>query len=57
MDRSYSSSGRTTLDYEMPRYDGMAQALHWLSALLILAVLPLAWVAVSRPGRSAAGTS
>ena len=33
----------------MPRYNPLAQALHWLSAALILAVLPLAWVALSLP--------
>ncbi len=32
-----------------PRYTLTAQALHWLSALLVLAVLPAAWVAVSLP--------
>lgn len=31
----------------MPRYNGVAQALHWLTALLVVAVLPLAWVATS----------
>lgn len=33
----------------MPRYNPLAQALHWLSAALVLAVLPLAWVALSLP--------
>lgn len=47
MDRR--SSSLPPRDYAMPRYDGMAQALHWLSAILILAVLPLAWIAVSLP--------
>lgn len=36
------------------RYGGVAQALHWLTALLVLAVLPLAWVAVSLPREAAA---
>ena len=29
------------------RYNGAAQALHWLTALLMFAVLPLAWVMVA----------
>ena len=33
----------------MPRYNPLAQALHWLTAALVLAVLPLAWVALSLP--------
>lgn len=33
----------------MPRYNPLAQALHWLTAILALAVLPLAWVALSLP--------
>lgn len=33
----------------MPRYHPVAQALHWLTALLVAAVLPLAWVATSLP--------
>jgi cytochrome b561 len=32
---------------EQPRYTPVAQALHWLTAALVLAVLPLAWVATS----------
>lgn len=32
-----------------PRYTLTAQALHWLTVLLILAVLPVAWVVVSLP--------
>lgn len=31
------------------RYTLTAQALHWLTAALFLAVLPLAWVVVSMP--------
>jgi cytochrome b561 len=31
----------------LPRYNPLAQALHWLTAVFALAVLPLAWVAVS----------
>ena len=30
-----------------PRYTRTAQALHWLTSVLVLAVLPLAWVATS----------
>jgi cytochrome b561 len=30
-----------------PRYNAVAQALHWLTAALVAAVLPLAWVAES----------
>ena len=32
-----------------PRYTLTAQALHWSTVLLILAVLPVAWVVVSLP--------
>lgn len=31
------------------RYTGVAQGLHWLTLLLLLAVLPLAWVGESLP--------
>jgi cytochrome b561 len=31
----------------IPRYTGIAQALHWLTAFLVAAVLPLAWIATS----------
>ena len=34
----------------------MAQALHWLTAALALAVLPLAWVAISLPPTPAKGS-
>jgi cytochrome b561 len=34
---------------DLPRYTATAQALHWLTALLVLAVLPLAWIAASLP--------
>lgn len=40
----------------MPRYNPVAQALHWLTAALVLAVLPLAWVAISLPPAPAKGT-
>lgn len=40
----------------LPRYNPTAQALHWLTSLLVLAVLPLAWVAVSLPPTPAKGT-
>lgn len=33
----------------MPRYNLLSQSLHWLTAALVLAVLPLAWVAISLP--------
>ncbi|WP_342105732.1 cytochrome b [Methylobacterium sp. SI9] len=33
----------------LPRYNPVAQALHWLTAALVFAVLPLAWVAISLP--------
>ena len=33
----------------LPRYNPVAQALHWLTAALVLAILPLAWVAISLP--------
>ncbi|WP_298953272.1 cytochrome b [uncultured Methylobacterium sp.] len=38
---------------DQPRYTATAQVLHWLTALFVLAVLPLAWVAVSLPRDSA----
>lgn len=31
------------------RYTSTAQALHWLTVLLVLAILPVAWVVVSLP--------
>ncbi len=31
------------------RYDATAQALHWVTALLMFAVIPLAWVMVALP--------
>ena len=40
----------------MPRYNPVAQALHWLTAGLFLAVLPLAWVAISLPPAPAKGS-
>lgn len=40
----------------LPRYNPVSQALHWLTAALVLAVLPLAWVAVSLPPAPAKGT-
>ncbi len=40
----------------LPRYNPVAQALHWLTALLALAVLPLAWVAISLPNSELKGT-
>lgn len=36
-----------------PRYTPVAQALHWLTAALVLAVLPLAWIATSLPASPA----
>lgn len=33
----------------LPRYNPLAQAFHWATAALVLAVLPLAWVAISLP--------
>lgn len=40
----------------LPRYNPLSQALHWLTALFALAVLPLAWVAVSLPPSELKGT-
>lgn len=37
-----------------PRYTRTAQALHWLTSVLVLAVLPLAWVATSLAKEAAA---
>lgn len=31
----------------VPRYGGVAQALHWLTSALVVAVLPLAWIGTS----------
>ena len=36
------------------RYDGLAQAAHWITAALAAAVLPLAWVAAALPREAAA---
>ena len=33
----------------IPRYTATAQALHWLTSALVLAVLPLAWAATALP--------
>lgn len=33
----------------IPRYTALAQALHWATSALVLAVLPLAWVATALP--------
>lgn len=40
----------------LPRYHPVSQALHWLTAALALAILPLAWVAISLPPTPAKGT-
>ncbi|MGX7708798.1 cytochrome b [Methylobacterium sp. Gmos1] len=40
---------------EQPRYSAVAQGLHWLTAALVLAVLPLAWIATSLPASPAKG--
>jgi cytochrome b561 len=40
----------------LPRYSPTAQALHWLTAIFVLAVLPLAWVAISLPPGPFKGT-
>ncbi len=40
----------------MPRYNPVSQALHWVSALFIFAVLPLAWVAISLPNSELKGS-
>ncbi|KMO35603.1 cytochrome B561 [Methylobacterium variabile] len=40
---------------EQPRYTALSQALHWLTVALVLAVLPLAWVAVSLPASPSKG--
>ncbi|MEE7447222.1 cytochrome b [Methylobacterium radiotolerans] len=40
----------------LPRYHPVSQALHWLNAALVLAVLPLAWVAISLPPTPAKGS-
>ena len=34
---------------DQPRYTATAMALHWITAAFVLAVLPLAWVAISLP--------
>jgi cytochrome b561 len=40
----------------LPRYNPVSQALHWLTAAFALAVLPLAWVAISLPASELKGT-
>ncbi|MHC2105776.1 MULTISPECIES: cytochrome b [unclassified Methylobacterium] len=40
----------------LPRHHPVSQALHWVTAALALAVLPLAWVAVSLPPDPAKGS-
>lgn len=40
----------------IPRYNPFSQALHWLTAVLFLAILPLAWVAIALPNGEAKGT-
>lgn len=46
----------TTISTAAPRvrarYDGVSQTLHWITALLVLAALPLAWVGISLPRTS-----
>jgi cytochrome b561 len=34
------------------RYSAVAQTLHWLTAALLLAVVPIAWVMVNMPGNA-----
>jgi cytochrome b561 len=36
----------STPDTKIVRYNGVAQGLHWITALVIFTLLPLAWVAV-----------
>lgn len=40
----------------VPRYNPVSQFLHWLTAVFALAVLPLAWVAISLPNGETKGT-
>ena len=40
----------------LPRYNPVSQALHWITAVFALAVLPLAWVALSLPNGELKGT-
>jgi cytochrome b561 len=40
----------------LPRYNPVSQALHWLTAAFVFAVLPLAWVAISLPNGEAKGS-
>lgn len=42
-----SSGAAPHTEAAFPRYSRTAQALHWLTSALVLAVLPLAWVAAS----------
>ena len=35
-----------------PRYSGLNQALHWLTALCMVAILPLAWVMTNADGKT-----
>ena len=49
MQNSVVEAWRATAQPAATRYTLTAQALHWVSALLILAILPVAWVMVSLP--------
>ncbi len=40
----------------IPRYNPLSQALHWLTVVLFLAILPLAWVALALPNGESKGT-
>ena len=40
----------------IPRYNPLSQALHWLTVVLFLAILPLAWVALALPNGETKGT-
>ena len=47
MNRQFTPPSAPLVGIAGRRYNGAAQALHWLTALLMFAVLPLAWVMVA----------
>ncbi|MGF7159495.1 cytochrome b561 [Rhodoligotrophos appendicifer] len=43
-------NARTPATLQPQRYTGVAQALHWLTVILIAAILPIAWLAETATG-------
>jgi len=46
---SLQTNGHTRVRAASVRYTGIAQALHWIMAMLMFSVVPLAWVMVNMP--------